>query len=152
MTTAPNSSSAPTSPSRYSASLPNPMPDDPNRRLLLFAFRRMGAHGLKDAHAASALFQAFGQDFRRPLLLMRTMMADLAHNATCPITIAPCCCMRMTASEATILTIVDRAETAPDSARLLLGDLIGLRRPDGVLASITAVASAFADAGRPLTP
>ena len=26
------------------------------------------------------------------------------------------------------------------------------RRPDGVLASITAVAQAFADAGRPLTP
>ena len=152
MTIAPIPSSAPTSPSRYSASLPNAMPDNPNSRLLLFAFRRMGAHGLNDAHAAHALLQAFGQDFRRPLLFLRTMMADLAHSAACPITIAPCCCMRMTASEATILKIIERVETAPDSARLLLGDLIGLRRPDGVLASITAVAQAFADAGRPLTP
>lgn len=151
MTTAPNPPSAPT-PSRYLATLPKPMPDNPNSRLLLFAFRRMGAHGVHDAHAAHAIFQAFGQNFRRPLLLLRTMMADLAHHATGPITIAPCCCMRMTASEAAILTIVDRAETAPESARLLLGDLIGLRRPDGVLASITAVAQAFADAGRPLTP
>jgi hypothetical protein len=29
--------------------------------------------------------------------------------------------------------------------------LIGVRRPDGVLASITALAQAFADAGRPVT-
>jgi hypothetical protein len=126
------------------------MPGDPNARLFLFAFRRMGAHGLNDAHAAQALVQAFGQDFRRPLLLLRAMMADLAHMAACPISIAPCCCMRMTGSEATVLTIVARAEARPESAHLLLGDLIGVRRPDGVLASITALAQAFADAGRPI--
>jgi hypothetical protein len=137
-------------PTTLAASLPNPMPGDPNTRLLLFAFRRLGAHGLNDAHAANALFQAFGESFRRPLLLLRTMMADLAHTATCPIAIAPCCCMRMTGSETTMLTIIARAETAPDSAQLLLGDLIGVRRPDGVLASITALAQAFADAGRPI--
>jgi hypothetical protein len=50
-----------------------------------------------------------------------------------------------------MLTIVARAETAPDSAHLLLADLIGARQPAGVLASITVVAQAFADAGRPIT-
>jgi hypothetical protein len=138
-------------PTTLAASLPSPMPGDPNARLLLFAIRRLGAHGLNDAHVANAVFQAFGESFRRPLLLLRTMMADLAHTATCPIAIAPCCCMRMTGSEATMLTIVARAETAPRVAHLLLGDLIGVRRPDGVLASVTALAQAFADAGRPIT-
>eukprot|EP01037_Dinobryon_pediforme_P021865 gene21865-22849_t len=138
-------------PSALAATLPNAMPHDPNARLLLFAFRRLGAHGLNDAHAAHVLLEAFGEGFRRPLLLLRTMMADLARTATCPIAIAPCCCTRMTGAEATMLTIVARAETAPGTARLLLGDLIGVRRPDGVLASVTALAQAFADAGRPVT-
>ncbi len=40
--------------------------------------------------------------------------------------------------------------TAPDIAALLLGDLLGIRRPDGVLASIAAVSAAFADEGRPI--
>ena len=137
--------------SPFVASLPTTLPEDANARVLLFAFRRMGAHGLDDAVAATAIMRTFGARFRRPLVLLRAMMADLAHAATCPISIAPCCCTRMTGSEATVLTIVARAETAPESARLLLGDLIGVRRPDGVLASITLVAQAFADAGRPVT-
>ena len=138
-------------PLALAAPLPHAMPSDPNARVLLFALRRMGAHGLNDAHAANALLHAFGESFRRPLLLLRAMMADLAHTAACPISIAPCCCMRMTGAEATILTIVARAETAPDAAHVLLADLIAVRRPDGVLASITALAQAFADAGRPVS-
>ena len=133
------------------AVLPHLLPEDANARLLLFAFRRMGAHGLKDAHAAQALMQAFGTEFRRPLTLLRAMMADIAGGASCAISIAPCCCRRMTHAEHALLTIVARAETAPDSAHLLLADLIGARQPDGVLASITVVAQAFADAGRPIT-
>lgn len=130
------------------AGAPHLLPDDANARLLLFAFRRMGAHGLNDAYAANVLLHAFGTGFRRPLVLMRAMMADLAAGATAPITIAPCCCRRMTHAEHAILTIVACAETAPETARVLLADLIGARRPDGVLASITAVAQAFADGGR----
>lgn len=152
MTTTPAPAPSPAQrPIAGTASLQGPLPSDPNARLLLFAFRRMGAHGLHDAAASATLMQAFGGGFRRPLVLMRAMMADLAHAATCPITIAPCCCARMTGSETTVLTILARAETAPDSARLLLGDLIGVRRPDGVLASITLLAQAFADAGRPIS-
>ena len=138
-------------PGAFGESLQGSLPSDPSARIVLFAFRRMGAHGLQDATATTLLMQAFGESFRRPLVLMRAMMADLAHAATCPITIAPCCCARMTVSETAILTILVRAESAPDSARLLLGDLIGVRRPDGVLASMTLLAQALADAGRPIS-
>ena len=115
--------------SPFGASLPAALPGDANARILLFAFRRMGAHGLNDAVAATAIMRTFGASFRRPLVLLRAMMADLAHTATCPISIAPCCCTRMTGSEATVLTIVARVETAPESACLLLGDLIGVPPP-----------------------
>jgi hypothetical protein len=133
------------------ANLTNPLPGCVNARIVLFAFRRMGAHGLGDAHAAQALINAFGEDFRRPLLLMRALMADLAAASDCRISIAPNCCVRMTAAESAILTILARSETAPETARLLLADLLGTRRVNGVLASATAVASAFADAGRPIS-
>ena len=130
--------------------LPHPLPSCENARIALFAMRRMGANGLGDARAAHTLFTAFGQGFRRPLILMRALMADLAANSSCPIAIAPCCCGRITSAESALLTILARAETAPDSARLLLSDLLGIRCVDGVLASATAVAQSFADAGRPI--
>ena len=53
------------------AALPHTLPACPNARVALFAFRRMGAHGLADARAAHALFTAFGESFRRPLMLVR---------------------------------------------------------------------------------
>ncbi|EZP48886.1 MULTISPECIES: DUF6628 family protein [Sphingomonas] len=132
------------------AALPYALPACPNARVALFALRRMGAQGLHDARASHALFTAFGQEFRRPLVLMRALMADLAGTAAGTIAIAPCCCARMTAAERALLTILARVETAPDSARLLLGDLLGVRRVDSVLASVAAVATAFADDGRPI--
>ena len=132
------------------AALPYALPACPNARIALFALRRMGAQGLHDARASHALFTAFGQEFRRPLVLMRALMADLAGTAAGTIAIAPCCCARMTAAERTMLTVIARVETAPDTARLLLADLLGVRRVDAVLASVAAVASAFADDGRPI--
>ncbi|MEG3122744.1 DUF6628 family protein [Sphingomonas sp. GB1N7] len=132
------------------AALPHAMPPCPNARLALFAVRRMGAHGLSDAHVAHAFVNGFGEGFRRPLVLMRALMADLAAQSSCPIAIAPCCCARITSAEHAMLTILSRAETAPESARLLLADLLGIRRIDGVLASATAASLAFTDAGRPI--
>ncbi|MES1970828.1 MAG: DUF6628 family protein [Pseudomonadota bacterium] len=131
--------------------LPLPMSACPNARLALFAIRRIGAHGLGDAHAAHALLNAFGEGFRRPLVLMRALMADIAGTAVNPISIAPCCCNRMTTAEDAVLTILARVETTPDTARLLLADLLGVRRIDGVLASAAALAAAFADSGRPIS-
>lgn len=131
--------------------LPHALPDCPNARIALFAMRRMGAHGLHDARAAQVMFTSFGQGFRRPLLLLRALMADLAANSAVPIAIAPCCCARMTPSERGLLAILARVEINPDHARLLMQDLIGQRRIDGVLTSAAAVAMAFADEGRPVT-
>lgn len=132
------------------AVLPHLQPECPNARLALFAMRRMGAHGLADAHASHALFTAFGEGFRRPLVLLRALMADISGSAAGRIAIAPCCCARMTASEQALSTILTRIETAPETARLLMADLLGIRRVDGVLASAAAVAAAFADEGRPI--
>jgi len=131
--------------------LPHALPACPNTRLALFAIRRMGAHGLLDAHAAHAMVNGFGEGFRRPLVLMRALMTDIATSATGTVAIAPCCCVRMTSAEAALLTILARAEIAPDAACLLLADLLGLRRVDGVLATATLLAAAFADAGRPIS-
>lgn len=132
------------------AALPHALPACPNARIALFALRRMGAQGLHDARASHALFTAFGQDFRRPLVLMRALMAELAGTAAGTIAIAPCCCARMTSAERAMLTVLARVETAPDAAALLLADLLGVRRVDAVLASVAAVAAAFADDGRPI--
>lgn len=132
------------------AVLPHMLPACENARIALFAMRRMGANGLADARAAHALFTAFGQSFRRPLVLLRALMADIAATASGTIAIAPCCCARMTPAEAALLTILTRIEYAPDTARLLMADLLGVRRVDGVLASAAAVAAAFADEGRPV--
>jgi hypothetical protein len=132
------------------AALPHALPASPNARVALFAMRRMGAHGLADARAAQAMLIAFGEAFRRPLTLLRALMADLAASSAMPIAIAPCCCARMTPSEQALLTVLSRVETQVDSAAYLLGDLLGQRRIDGVLASAAAVAMAFADEGRPI--
>lgn len=131
--------------------LPYDMPDCANARVALFAMRRMGANGLGDARATHVLFTAFGEGFRRPLTLLRALMADMAANAAQPIVIAPCCCARMTTSERALLSVLSRVETRSESARLLMQDLLGQRRIDGVLASAAAVAAAFADEGRPIT-
>jgi hypothetical protein len=130
--------------------LPHALPECPNARVVLFAMRRMGANGLSDARAAHGFFTAFGEAFRRPLMLMRALMADMAANAAVPIAIAPCCCARMTPSEHVLLAIVARVETRTDSARLLLRDLLGQRHVDHVLTSAAALAAAFADEGRPV--
>lgn len=130
--------------------LPHAMPACPAARLALFAIRRMGAHGLSDAHAAHAMLTGFGESFRRPLVLMRALMAEIAITATGPVSIAPCCCMRMTTAESAMLNVLARVEVEPEIARLLLADLLGVRRIEGVLATAAAVAVAFADAARPI--
>jgi hypothetical protein len=151
MTIAPNHSALNTVATNTAAALPHMLPQCRNAHIALFAIRRMGACGLADAHVATAFVGSFGESFRRPLILTRVFMAELAENATQSIAIAPCCCRRMTPAERALLTVLARAETAPETARLLLSDLLGNRRIEGVLASACAVSQAFADAGRPIS-
>jgi hypothetical protein len=130
--------------------LPHALPGNANTRLALFAIRRLGAQGLNDALAAHCFMTTFGEGFRRPLLLMRAFMQELAATATQPIAIAPCCCPRATPSEAALLSVLMRASSAPCTAWLLLADQLGARDVGAVLACAEAVATAFADAGRPI--
>lgn len=132
------------------APLQSNQPDDPAQRLVLFAFRQMGAHGLDDACAAHAFVTAFGKDFRRPLVLMRALMLELSTASANPIQIAPWCCARMTASEDALIGVLERALTNEAAAALLLADLIGAREAGGPLTTATALAIAFADLGMPL--
>ena len=134
----------------FSAMLPHPIPADDRARLLLFVIRRMAAGGLNDAHAAAALLGVFGKSYRRPLVLLRALMAELARAAERPIVVAPCCCPRMTENEATLLSAVTEAESSPRTARARLGGLLPGARSLGALSSAQAVNRAFADLGRPL--
>lgn len=137
-------------PAAMPAALPHPLPAAYGDRLLLLAIRRMGAHGLADAHVAQSFVTAFGGGFRRPLVLARSFMAELAATATTTIAIAPCCCARMTWAEGALLTAISQAECRPDAARLLLADVMAERRADAIVASAAALSAAFADAGMPI--
>ncbi len=136
--------------STVAEALPHSLPTLAGDRLMLFAIRRMGAHGLADAHIANSFVATFGSGFRRPLVLARSFMAELAATARATIAIAPCCCSRMTWAEASLLTAIGQAERRPELARLLLADVLAERRADSIVASAAALSMAFADAGLPV--
>jgi hypothetical protein len=85
------------------SALPLPLPDGRVERSVLFAVRRMAAHGLRDVSAAWLMLDLFSTGFRRPLVLLRAFMLELAHAATGPIRVAPCCAPRMTTHEGWIM-------------------------------------------------
>lgn len=132
------------------AALPALQPEDPGARLLIFGMRQIGANGLNDATAAHAFMTGFGKDFRRPLLLLRTLMAEMSAAAGGPIQIAPWCCPRITGAEATLLAVLGRVRTQYETANLLLADLLGIRDARGILPTAHALAESFADLALPL--
>lgn len=132
------------------ATLPAAQPDEPGPRLLLFGIRQMGGHGLHDASAANAFVTGMGHGFRRPLVLLRALIAEISAEALGPIQIAPWCCPRMTAAEATLLRAVGCARARPALAELLLADLMGVRAAGSITATAAAVAHAFDDLALPL--
>lgn len=147
--TAPNSADA-TTLDKFGHALPRIQPEDAGTRLILFGIRQIGAGGLNDAATAHAFVTAFGKGFRRPLLLLRTMMAEMSVTASGPIQIAPWCCPRMTPAEGALIDLLATSMTDPGRARLLLADLLGARQVDGILATASALATSFADMGLPL--
>jgi hypothetical protein len=137
-------------PSDIATMLPHPGPLENQARLLLFVMRRMATAGLNDAHAAHALIGGFGANFRRPLVLLRALMAGVSRASTRKIMIAPCCCPRMTGAEAALVAAIVAATTRPRVAHARLCALLGIDEALGALASAQAVAQAFADLGRPI--
>ncbi|MHA6719288.1 DUF6628 family protein [Sphingomonas sp. RS6] len=130
--------------------LPALQPEDAGARLLLFAIRQTGAHGLSDASTAHAFVVAFGKHFRRPLVLVRALMQEMSAMAGGPVQIAPWCCPRMTAPEAALLDALGKVRTNPMGAQLLLADLLSVRDASGLLPTAHALAETFAQLMLPL--
>jgi len=127
------------------------LPAGRSDRILLFAVRRMAVYGLDDAHAAHAVFAHFGLGYRRPLILIRAMMAEIARASAQTVMVAPCCCTRMTRHEATLLSAVEAGLDDAPRANALLAELMGTPGTLGVLTTAQAVAQSFFDLGKPLS-
>ena len=130
--------------------LPHAAPASPYRRLLLFAIRRMAVGSINDAHAAHAIFTGFGLSYRRPLMLLRALMAEVSHVANATLRVAHCCCPRMTGDEAILLDSIAEAARRPVQSHERLCGLLQVPTCPSVLASGEAVAAAFTDLGMPL--
>lgn len=91
-----------------------PLPADPRARALLVMLRRMAIHGIRDAQAAWLALRWFGAGFRKPLVLLRCYILELAEASRRTICIAPCCTPGMTRDELLLL------------GGLTAGDLAGL--------------------------
>lgn len=130
--------------------LPVPLPEDEDLRLVLRIMRRMATHGLRDAQATLMAIDGFGKDFRRPLVLLRAFIAELAQASRRRITVAPSCALRMTADESRLVGALATASHEPDRSRAHLRLLTD--RPDVChpLSAALAIASALGDLGRPL--
>src|SRR3546814_1315346 len=120
------------------------------KRLCLFVVRRMATAGVNDAHAANAMLGAFGRSYRRPLVLMRAMMLEMARTSSRKILIAPCCCSRMTSDEALMMQAIGGALRSPRSAYEDVAALLGNDHALGAPTCLQAVAQAHCDLGRPL--
>lgn len=132
------------------AALRESVPMDDGERLLLIALRRIIAHGHGDPGIANHFRARMGDGHCRPLMLVRVLVAEVRRAACTTIEIAPCCCARMTSAEATLIRAAACWASRPETARLLIADLLGNRKPDGVLASLAAVVQGFADHGVPI--
>lgn len=124
--------------------LPLPLPDGRLERAVLFAVRRMAAHGLRDVGAAWLMLDLYSTGFRRPLVLLRAFMLELAHAAQAPIRFAPCCALRMTRDEGLIMHVLGIARGDLDGAEQALAELTGT-------ASVFEPLSAAAVFGRALS-
>ncbi|MFD1950696.1 DUF6628 family protein [Sphingomonas arantia] len=130
--------------------LPHAMPAASADRLLLFAIRRMAQGGIDDAYAANAMLTHFGHGFRRPLVLLRAMMAEVSRVSARSLMVAPCCCPRTTADEHGLLTAIAEAGGDPRAGHDRLARHIGVRHCHVAGETARALAESFCDLGHPL--
>ena len=91
----------------HRCALPLMLPEDRDERLLLVLLRRMAIHGLHDARASWMALENYGIGFRKPLVLMRCFLHELASASQRNIRLAPCCAPRMTRDEGLMLAAID---------------------------------------------
>lgn len=130
--------------------LPHAAPASADLRLILYGIRRMAAGGLADAHAAHAFFTAYGISYRRPLVLLRGFVGEIARTGAARLAIGPCCCPRMSSSEQAILSALGSALGDPAATHGRLARLLQVRSCPRVLDQAIALAGCFEDFGRPL--
>jgi hypothetical protein len=130
--------------------VPHMAPNDGVERTLLIAIRRIAIGGLTDASAANLLLSEFGLGYRRPLMFLRIMMAEISRISHRQISIAPCCCLRMTMGEAGFLSAVRNARRRPADARAQIALITGTFDCLAALSVAQALGNALEDIGRPL--
>lgn len=132
------------------ALIPHLAPTGRVPRTLLLAIRRLAAGGLSDASAANLFMGTFGIGYRRPLMFLRVLMSEVSRVAGQPITIAPCCCPRMTDGEASFLFIVGQSRANPEAARARIARMAGTLDCLPALSVAQALADALDDIGHPM--
>lgn len=130
--------------------LPLPLPDGRTERILLVMLRRMAAHGIRDASAAWLALDNFGVQFRRPLVLMRSLMVELAQCSHRTIRIAPCCAMQMTRDEGLLMEALNAGGNHASRAGPALCALSGGPDICETLSLTSALNAALADMGKPM--
>lgn len=132
--------------SKLDTILPHTAPVCGDARILLFAMRRMAVHGLHDAFAANAMLAGYGLRYRKPLVLLRALLVDIARTARGNIIVAPCCAPRMTAHEFALLSAIGDPADAAHHMRPLLKQ----HRASAAVATIAAISETLGEMGRPL--
>lgn len=138
-------------PAPRSCALPLPLPQEDTQRLVLRCLRRMAAHGTRDAQAALWVFEAFGIHFRRPLVLLRAFVVEVAQVSARRISVAPCCAMRVTLDEARLIGVLAAATDNPAAAAHHLRLLTDGAEVSSPLSLAIAFSGSLAALGRPLT-
>lgn len=118
-------------------------------RLFLTIARRMAIFGIDDAQCVSTLLTHFGRNYRRPLVLMRALMLEIARTSQRKIMLAPPCCGRITGDEGIMLHALQRDETETLVCHADASKLLGRDDALGATTCFQAVSQAFADLGHP---
>ncbi len=130
--------------------MPLPLPYEQTQRIVLRCLRRMAEHGVRDAQASLWVFEQFGIHYRRPLVLLRAFVIELAQVSQRRIQIAPCCAMRMTLDEGRIVEILAAAGQDPASAQRHLRLLTEAENPTSPLSLAVAFNDTLAALGKPM--
>lgn len=123
---------------------------DASRQLFLKAARLMAIGGVNDARAAALMLGWFGRNYRRPLVLMRAMMLELARVSQRKIQLAPPCSTRMTRDEAVMLRALGREEWQIERTHEDACELLAAGNALGAATCFQAVSTCFTDLGTPL--
>lgn len=119
-------------------------------RLFLLLLRRMVMFGINDATCASVLITAGGTAWRKPLMMMRALVMEVARHSHRKISINPPCAIRTSRDEQAMLRILTVGKADPARSHRDTAVLLGRVDSLSPLGCFYAVADAFSDIGLPL--